>query len=86
MESLKIEVIGSGCKKCKLLFELTKEVVAELGIEDIVEYSMDIYKMMALGVMSSPVVVVGGKPVLVGVLPSKEKLKKIISDSYGVVC
>lgn len=76
---MKIEVIGSGCKKCKALFELTKEVALELGITDTVEYSTDVSKIVAMGVMSSPVLAITGKPILAGVLPDKEKLKQVIS-------
>lgn len=79
MKTLKIEVIGSGCKKCKELFELTKEVAIELNINDTVLYSTDINKIVAMGVMSSPVLTIDDKPVLIGILPVKEKLKDIMS-------
>jgi small redox-active disulfide protein 2 len=75
---MKIEVIGPGCKNCKVLFELTKEVVKELGINDTVLYSTDINKIISMGVMSSPVLTIDDKPVLVGILPNKDKLKDII--------
>lgn len=80
MKSVKIEVIGSGCKKCKALFDLTVEVAKELGINDDVEYSTDVNKVVAMGLMSSPVVTIDGKSVLAGILPSREALKKIISE------
>jgi small redox-active disulfide protein 2 len=83
MKTIKIEVIGSGCKKCKALFELTKEVAHELGITNEVEYSTDVTKIAAMGVMSSPVLAIDGKPVLTGVLPDREKLKTIISESIS---
>ena len=78
---MKIEVIGSGCKKCKSLFELTKEIAFELGITDAVLYSTDINKIVAMGIMSSPVLTINDKPVLVGILPDKERLKEIISKN-----
>lgn len=78
MKTIKMEVIGSGCKKCKALFELTKEVAQELSINDTVLYSTDINKIVAMGVMSSPVLTIDDKPVLVGILPDKDKLKDII--------
>jgi len=81
MKTVKIEVIGSGCKKCETLFNLTKEVVQELSIHDTVLYSTDINKIVAMGVMSSPVLAINDKPVLVGMLPDKNKLKEIISKS-----
>ena len=77
---MKIEVIGSGCKKCRALFDLTVEAAQELGIKEAIEYSTDVTKIAAMGVMSSPVLAIDGKPVLVGVLPDKEKLKQIISE------
>lgn len=75
---MKIEVIGSGCKKCKALFELAKEVFPELGINDEVIYSNDINKIVLMGIMQSPVLTINDKPVLVGMLPNKERLKEII--------
>lgn len=78
MKTIKIEVIGSGCKKCKALFELTKEVAKELGINDTVLYSTDVIKIASMGLMSSPVLTIDDKPVLVGMLPDKDKLKDII--------
>jgi len=78
---MKIEIIGSGCKKCKALFELTEVVVKELGINDTVLYSTDVTKIVSMGLMSSPVLTMGDKPVLVGILPDKEKLKEIISKN-----
>ncbi|HAE36954.1 MAG: Redox-active disulfide protein 2 [Candidatus Nomurabacteria bacterium GW2011_GWF2_35_66] len=79
--NMKLEVIGSGCKKCKALFELTEIVAKELGIHDTVLYSTDINKIVAMGLMSSPVLTVNDKPVLVGMLPDKERLKEIISKN-----
>lgn len=81
MKTKKIEIIGSGCVKCKKLFELTKEAVGELGLNDNVLYSTDINKIVDMGVMSSPVLTIDDKPVLVGILPDKEKLKEIISQN-----
>lgn len=78
MKTVKIEVIGSGCKKCKALFELTKEVAIELNIKDTILYSTDIDKIVTMGVMSSPVLAIDDKPVLVGVLPDREKLKDLL--------
>lgn len=81
MNNLKIEVIGSGCKKCKTLFELTQEVARELNIDTTVLYSTDIQKIVTMGIMSSPVLTIDDKPVLVGMLPDKNRLKEIISKN-----
>ena len=81
MKTVKMEVIGSGCKKCKALFELTEVVAKELGINDTVLYSNDINRIVAMGLMSSPVLTLNDKPILVGMLPDKERLKEIISKN-----
>ena len=78
---MKIEVIGSGCKKCKMLFELTQKVVKELAINDTVSYSTDVSKIVNMGLVSSPVLTLNDKPILIGMLPSKDQLKEIISKN-----
>ncbi len=75
---MKIQVLGSGCPTCKKLYELTKEAVA-----DKVEYITDVSKIIELGVMSSPVLAVDGKPVLVGFLPDIAKIKTILQKAQA---
>ncbi len=78
---MKIEVIGSGCKKCKMLYELTQEVANNLGIGASVLYSTDINKIINMGLISSPVLTIDDKPILAGTLPDKNKLIEIISKN-----
>jgi small redox-active disulfide protein 2 len=75
---MKIQVLGSGCPTCKKLYELTKEAVKQLNLDENVEYSTDVSKIIEMGVMSSPVLAVNDKPVMVGFLPDMEKIKKAI--------
>jgi small redox-active disulfide protein 2 len=76
----KIEVFGSGCASCKKLFDLTKKAVAEMELNIEVEYIDDIQKAMELGVMSLPVLAINGKPIIIGIIPSIEEIKKIITS------
>lgn len=78
---MKIEVIGSGCKKCKTLFELTKEVAFELKIKENILYSNDINKILSMGIMQSPVLTINDNPILIGFLPTKSQLKELISKN-----
>jgi small redox-active disulfide protein 2 len=80
-KTMQIQVLGSGCPTCKKLFELTKQAVAELKLKTEVEYITDIQKIVELGVMSSPVLAINGKPILAGFVPDIERIKKIIKDS-----
>jgi len=75
---MKIQVLGSGCPTCKKLFELTKEAVKQLNINEQVEYITDVSKIIEMGVMQSPVLAIDGTPVMVGFVPDMEKIKKAI--------
>ena len=75
-----IQVLGSGCPTCKKLFELTQTAVAEQDLKIEVEYITDIQKIIELGIMSSPVLMINNKVALVGQLPSLDKIKEIISS------
>jgi len=78
---MKIQVLGSGCPTCKKLFELTKKAVEELELKTEVEYITDIQKIIEMGVMSSPVLAINGKPALAGSLPDIEKIKNMIKEN-----
>jgi len=82
---MKIQVLGSGCPTCKKLFEQTKTAVTELKLKAEVEYSTDISKIIELGIMSSPVLVVNGRPVMVGAPGNTEKIKSLLSNEGGVI-
>jgi len=75
-----IQVIGSGCPTCKKLFENTKKVASELGIDSEVEYINDISKLIEMGVMTSPVLAINGKPVLTGGGKSEEDIREAIQN------
>jgi small redox-active disulfide protein 2 len=75
---MKIQVLGSGCPTCKKLFELTKKAVEELELKTEVEYITDIQRIVEMGVMSSPVLAIDGKPAITGFLPDIEKIKDTI--------
>lgn len=81
---MKIQVLGSGCPTCKKLYELTQKAVEELGLKDQVEYitgAEGMQRIIQMGVMSSPVLAVDGKPVMVGFLPDIEKVKSLLKEA-----
>jgi small redox-active disulfide protein 2 len=77
-KTMQIQVLGSGCPTCKKLFELTKQAIEELDLKTEVEYITDIQKIVEMGVMSSPVLAIDGKPAIAGFLPDVEKIKDTI--------
>jgi len=78
---LKIEVLGSGCPTCEKLYKITEQAVAELGMAVKVDYVKDIQRIVQMGLMQSPILVVNNKPVLVGFSSDIEKIKKSIQDN-----
>ncbi|MCX6785135.1 MAG: thioredoxin family protein [Candidatus Komeilibacteria bacterium] len=76
-----IQVFGSGCPTCKKLFDLTNKAIAELNLNTSVEYITDIQKIIDLGVMSSPVLAINNKPIIVGFVPDLEKIKTAITNN-----
>ena len=75
---MKIQVLGSGCANCKKLFEITQEIVKELKLDASVDYITDVSKIVEMGIMQSPVLVINGKPVMIGFVPNKDKIKDLI--------
>jgi len=79
-----VQVLGSGCPTCKKLFELTKQAIRELKLATEVEYVSDIQKIIDMGMLSSPVLVINGQAVLAGQVPGVDKLKQIISENNNL--
>lgn len=69
-----IKVLGTGCANCKATLKLIEDVAKEKGVEIELEKVEDIQAIMAYGVMSTPGVVVGGKVVHAGGVPSRDKI------------
>ncbi len=76
-----IKVLGSGCSKCKTLEKLTKEAVAELGLDATIEKVEDIQKIMEYGIMMTPGLVINGEVVISGKLPKPKELKEILTKN-----
>ena len=57
---MKIEILGTGCSKCKTLEENAKKAIAQIGGFHEVKKVEDIVEIMNYGVMSTPALVVDG--------------------------
>jgi len=76
---MKIEILGTGCPKCKKLTELSKDVVEELGISVEIDKITDINKIIEYGVMVTPALVVDGDVRVAGRIPSKQEITEWIT-------
>ncbi len=76
----KIQILGTGCPKCKKLAEHAEEAAKSLGIEYEIEKVTEIQKILEFGVMSTPSLVIDGKVKAVGKVLSAEEIKKHIKE------
>ena len=75
---MEILILGPGCKKCVLTYEVIKKVVDQSGTEVTIRKVEDIMEIMKYNVMSTPVVVVDGEVKVKGHVPSESEIKSII--------
>jgi len=76
----KIQILGTGCPKCKKLTELAEEAAKSLGIKYEIEKIKNIQKILEFGVMSTPALAIDGKVKFFGKVPPIEEIKKYISE------
>jgi len=76
---MKIKIYGSGCTKCNLLTEHAENAAQELGISYELEKVTDINGIIDAGVMRTPALAVDDKIVVMGQVPSAEKIKKYLA-------
>jgi len=74
----KIQILGTGCPKCKKLTENAQTAAKELGIEYEIVKVTDINDIMKFGVMMTPALAVDGKVKSSGKLLSADEIKKLL--------
>jgi len=74
----KIEILGTGCPKCKKLAEQVHLAAEQLGLECQIEKVEQIDKILAHGVMMTPALVVDGQVKLIGKVPPLDEIKSLI--------
>lgn len=79
--SMEIKVLGPGCPKCKSLAKLVQETVQEMQLDATITKVEDIMEIMQYNIIATPALVINGKVVLKGVLPSKMQLQTILSTN-----
>ncbi len=75
---MKVQVLGTGCAKCKQLTANAEKAVAELGLGVVVEKVEDIREIMKFGVMTTPALAVDGKVRSAGKVLTAEAVKELL--------
>lgn len=79
-----ISILGTGCSKCKTLYELVKKVVADNQITASIKKIENISEIISFGVMRTPALVINGNVVMQGSLPKESEIKELILKSKPV--
>jgi small redox-active disulfide protein 2 len=75
---MEIIVLGTGCTKCKTVYQAVEKVIADNGIQASLKKEEDIMNIMAYGIMATPAIVVDGAVKIKGYVPSETEIKKIL--------
>ncbi len=75
---MEIKILGTGCPKCKAIEKATRDFVERNGIDATVTKVDDIMEIMSYGVMVTPAIVIDGKVVVKGRVPSDTEIAKFI--------
>ena len=73
-----IEILGTGCAKCKQLAENAEAAARELGIDWRLEKVTDILRIIEYGVMATPALAVDGKVKLVGKVATPAEIRELL--------
>ncbi len=73
-----IQVLGTGCSRCKTLYESVQRAVQESGVDALVEKVEDIQQIMAFEIIMTPGLVINGEVKAAGRVPNVEEIKKLI--------
>jgi small redox-active disulfide protein 2 len=75
----KIQILGTGCPKCKALAENADAAIKDLGGEYDIEKVTQINEIMKFGVMMTPALAIDGEVKAVGKVLSPDEIKKMLS-------
>lgn len=75
---MKIEILGTGCPKCKKTYDVVTKAVKEAGVEADITKVEDLNSIMDYGVTITPGVVIDGDVKIMGKIPSINAVKEWI--------
>ena len=73
-----VQILGTGCAKCKKLYEAAAQAVADSGVDAELTKIEDIQQMVAMGVMSTPALAIDGQVKSAGRLLSPTEIAKLL--------
>jgi small redox-active disulfide protein 2 len=80
---MEIRILGSGCANCHRLEKVTREALAEMGVEAMVTKVTDFTDIMAYDIVTTPGLVIDEKVVSSGRVPQKAEIVSMIATALS---
>lgn len=78
---MKIEILGTGCKKCTQLAAEVEQVAQQLEISFKLTKVTDMAAILGYGVMSTPAIVIDGQVKTAGSVPSQTEIQLLLQQA-----
>ena len=78
---VEIKVLGTGCRKCNKLYELTRQAASETGVETDLAKVEKLDDIVSYGVMSTPALVINGQVKSTGKIPKPAQIADWIREA-----
>lgn len=75
---MKIQILGTGCPKCRKLTEVAETAARELALDYEMEKVTDLKEIVSFGVMMTPALAVDGQVKVAGKVPSVGEVKAML--------
>ena len=80
---MKIQILGTGCARCKTLTANAERAVRDLGLKAEIEKVTEIRDIMKFQILMTPGLVIDGKVKTAGRIPSSEEIKQLLLETGG---
>lgn len=78
---IKLQVLGPGCPKCRMLAEHAERAARELGLDYELEKVTELERIFEFGVVATPALAVDGEVRVFGHVPSTPRLKELLATA-----
>ncbi len=77
-EIRQIEVLGPGCSRCEQTYKIVQQIVSESGLDIAVSKDTNVDRMVEMGILATPAIIVDGELKLAGQVPKPEFLRHLL--------